>query len=250
MIELQVIEKFPFPALDFRFVNRGSATAVLSEIGIELLSSKLDLSPILSFSYEVEDGRLELYSSNAGWGDAKECQFRLSESSLDSIFSKADLSFVTSVPSGETAKVHSVAMNHESSTQFSQHVNDTSRDTNRDKLNSNPITTENEILVHENEMVILNPKMVGEYREEMGTVHTLGDDSQVHHKKSRWNIFDYLVLSPEGFRVVTRHRRMYAAVHPQIPYICRFSTPKSLHSNASIPCRGLLRVETLNDSTS
>jgi hypothetical protein len=106
MIEDLEVAGFPYPAIDFRFVNRGGASAILSSIGIELLNASPDLQPELTFTYSVANGALTITSTNSGWGDATALRMMLCGWPLEEIFSEQELSFDGLVQSGKSRVIH------------------------------------------------------------------------------------------------------------------------------------------------
>jgi hypothetical protein len=68
-------------AIDFKFINRGDAAAVLHQFTISILDFRLDTTPLLEYSYRLVGNRshsdeflygttLELEIGNFGWGSA------------------------------------------------------------------------------------------------------------------------------------------------------------------------------------
>lgn len=71
-----------FPALDFKFQNRGVSSELLTRVGVEVRSAEVDHTPSLEYSLSCRDGNLALMVSNYGWGDAKSFQARVDLSVL------------------------------------------------------------------------------------------------------------------------------------------------------------------------
>jgi hypothetical protein len=90
-------------AIDFKFINRGDAAAVLHEFSISVLEFRLDTTPLLQYSYfpsgasalsgEFHYGTaLELEVNNSGWGGAFDFTAELTCPVLASVFPQAALS--------------------------------------------------------------------------------------------------------------------------------------------------------------
>ncbi len=76
-----------YGALDFRFVNRGDATAVLRGFVLELVNVALDVTPVLTYSYvppssDAARDVLKVKIENDGWGDALNVSIRLTNAVL------------------------------------------------------------------------------------------------------------------------------------------------------------------------
>lgn len=96
--------KSPFPSIDFNFRNNGNVSALISKFTIIIESCKIDLTPVFDFYFDVKNGGNSfmrdntcgdfiVYSTNNGWGDAKEIEFNLENQALQELFSKNDLTF-------------------------------------------------------------------------------------------------------------------------------------------------------------
>jgi hypothetical protein len=122
--------KLDYRAIDFKFVNRGDATAVLHRFGLEILSFQPDLTPLLRHSYRLTREEIPRYRSmlnrtdsifydmesyprrdpatmlelkvrNDGWGDASQYSVRLTDPVLTRLFPEPMLAFsCAAVPSG------------------------------------------------------------------------------------------------------------------------------------------------------
>lgn len=97
-------------AIDFKFINRGDAVAVLHQFTISILDFRLDTSPVLEYSYLMV-GRassdknlvrdrgfrygtsLELKISNFGWGSALDFTATLTSPILADLYPQSALSF-------------------------------------------------------------------------------------------------------------------------------------------------------------
>jgi hypothetical protein len=91
-------------AIDFRFINRGGAVAVLDRFTISILDFRLDTTPLLEYSYGLAgnmswDGELhygtslELIASNCGWGSALGLSATLTWPTLAGLFPQSALCF-------------------------------------------------------------------------------------------------------------------------------------------------------------
>jgi hypothetical protein len=60
----------PVEVIDFKFVNNGEDTIFITQVSIEILEAKLDLTPHFSASYSVKFGNLVIHLTNKGWGKA------------------------------------------------------------------------------------------------------------------------------------------------------------------------------------
>lgn len=92
---------FPFPAVDFKFINRGTATALIWKVGVEVCHARLDTSPALSFDADVNDGALVISGTDHGWGSQHELRFSLREPVLDRVFGVESLQFTVLLNFGE-----------------------------------------------------------------------------------------------------------------------------------------------------
>jgi hypothetical protein len=109
-------------AVDFKFVNRGNATALLWSFSIEVVKAQVNVSPVLQFDYLIEHhderrsayaskwdtGDLAVYGHNRGWGDAVDCRFALAHDELSSMFSPDRLEYSGRIDAGERGKLWSL----------------------------------------------------------------------------------------------------------------------------------------------
>jgi hypothetical protein len=119
MIEIVDVSTDGFPVVDFKFQNRGQATAFLHKFTVKVLSARIDPTPVLSHfvsltgddnrSYESVDGRFTLVTRNDGWGDALDCILRLDANPLAELFQHEARTFQGSIPQGE--KTNSITLN-------------------------------------------------------------------------------------------------------------------------------------------
>jgi hypothetical protein len=84
-------EALPFPAVDFKFRNTGTGSAVIYGLGIEVLKVDVDVTPLLVFKRQpTSDGTLRITATDAGWGDCCDCDLVISEEkTLNKIFDEA-----------------------------------------------------------------------------------------------------------------------------------------------------------------
>jgi hypothetical protein len=97
-------------ALDFKFINRGDAAAVLHEFTIRVVDFELDVTPRLMFFAQPSEPQrsrigtafraLAVQAHNSGWGDAVDCDYRLQGPWLERIFPADTLQFYGTVGSG------------------------------------------------------------------------------------------------------------------------------------------------------
>lgn len=115
-----------YSSIDFKFINRGDATAVLHRFSLEILSFQPDLTPYLHHNYRLTQEarsyyrstrddmglwlsndtgtKLELEVSNDGWGSASQYTVRLTDPLLNRVFGESMLAFgCAEVPSGGKA---------------------------------------------------------------------------------------------------------------------------------------------------
>lgn len=113
MIRIDAISEHPFPTIDFKFVNRGNASAVLRKIGFEIESIEVDPTPVLSFVCYLDPNRnsLKLVVRNDGWGPAEALNVEMSEPLLDELFSAQQRSGNTRVKPEENAEVLELSIN-------------------------------------------------------------------------------------------------------------------------------------------
>jgi hypothetical protein len=95
--------------IDFKFRNTASLAAFLWKVELSVDSARLDDSPVMTFSCSSEDGRLDFYARNTGWGPAK-CTGRLRNKTLQSIFSDSELMLDGVIGSSERQRVGSLAI--------------------------------------------------------------------------------------------------------------------------------------------
>ena len=89
-----------FPSIDFNFRNNGTATAILNEFRLKVISFEIDKTPALEFEYSVENGSdyrnnpgtLVIYSVNYGYGQF-EGELSLSHPELKKVFPIESLVF-------------------------------------------------------------------------------------------------------------------------------------------------------------
>jgi len=92
---------YRFPAIDFKFQNTGSATALLWKFSIKIIRAEIDMSPSFNFSMKVVDNNLQIGAINNGWGDAHDCSMRIEEHTLNKLFSEEERTFEGLIQSGE-----------------------------------------------------------------------------------------------------------------------------------------------------
>lgn len=71
-IEPEAGETDGFPALDFKFYNRGHYKDLLTKIIIDVRRVVVDYTPVLNMSIGCDDGDVMLYVTNDGWGVARD----------------------------------------------------------------------------------------------------------------------------------------------------------------------------------
>lgn len=84
---------YSFPTIDFKFLNNGGSTAVITEFQIERIELKLNPKPDLEFKWDVSDRNLHITVNNYGWGDALECECELINPNLKNLYHKEKLIF-------------------------------------------------------------------------------------------------------------------------------------------------------------
>jgi hypothetical protein len=92
---------YSFPTIDFKFQNTGNATAFLWQFGIDVMSAEVDATPVLEFSYKVDNGDLLIFASNRGWGPALDCAVNVNESIIEHTFPAHDLQSVATITDSE-----------------------------------------------------------------------------------------------------------------------------------------------------
>jgi len=115
--DVKTVEHFPYPAIDFKFVNRGQGTAFLWQFELEIIRAEVDVTPALSFSYDLGKNGVEpnytnstitLVGKNDGWGDATNLSLYLSNSLLGRLFPEQRLQLGGEVNSGQDAVLGSL----------------------------------------------------------------------------------------------------------------------------------------------
>lgn len=91
------LNSFPFPAIDFKFVNRGDGAAFIRKVTVMLRNAEVDITPFLEFEAFERNGALCLRIRDRGWGSVCKCDLTLSESMLDKIFPRKHLRFCSVV---------------------------------------------------------------------------------------------------------------------------------------------------------
>jgi hypothetical protein len=116
MIEIAQVHDYGFPIVDFKFQNRGRATAFLHRFTVRVLSARIDPTPVLSHFVLLTGerrnpraGRLALITRNDGWGDALNCTIRINNNPLAELFSSEARTFRGKIPEGE--KIETIILN-------------------------------------------------------------------------------------------------------------------------------------------
>jgi len=124
MIKIARITNLPFPKVDFKFINRGNAAAVLWKIGFKVENIDLDPTPVLSFSLRTRPTELALMAHNSGWGPAKALHIKLSGELLDKLFSNDRSHEYSSIEPGSICEVAKLKLQSasEAGLQFLDHV--------------------------------------------------------------------------------------------------------------------------------
>jgi hypothetical protein len=109
-----------FPAIDFKFVNRGNASAVLWKFALVIDELTLDPSPAIEARVRLQDAgpgssrfskrqgparHLALCVTNQGWDAAHDCRLTLGGPILDRIFPEAARAWRVDIESGETKEL-------------------------------------------------------------------------------------------------------------------------------------------------
>ena len=106
MIEINKIDDIPFPAIDFKFINRGNCAAFLWRVGLEVLDAKIDPTPDLKFSYKILPETILFTAENEGWGNALSTQLTFSEELIDHLFSIEQRSCKCDITTGVDQEIH------------------------------------------------------------------------------------------------------------------------------------------------
>lgn len=85
--------RYSYPTIDFKFLNKGGSTAVITEFKIDVLELRLNPKPELEFQWDVVDGNLYITAKNYGWGSAVECECELINSTFDDLYLLENLKF-------------------------------------------------------------------------------------------------------------------------------------------------------------
>lgn len=85
--------RYSFPTIDFKFLNKGGSTAVITEFEIERIELKLNSKPELEFMLEVSGGNLHVNANNYSLGDALGCECELINPTLQNLYRKKNLMF-------------------------------------------------------------------------------------------------------------------------------------------------------------
>lgn len=93
--------QYSFPTIDFKFLNRGNATAFLWRFTISVEDAKIDLTPKLDFHARVVRGSLRVGVTNQGWGTARSCSIEIEEPVLNQVFDAKARQFVGDVGAGD-----------------------------------------------------------------------------------------------------------------------------------------------------
>jgi hypothetical protein len=120
---------YAFPTIDFKFHNPGGTSAVLWQFAIEVLEAKLDLTPVLAFTFGVgfkrstrgplvrggypAGGELVISMVNHGWGQASDCEAILDEPTLNQFFSEDQRRFIGGIESQEKKQILRLSLNRD-----------------------------------------------------------------------------------------------------------------------------------------
>src|SRR5450755_4412885 len=96
---------YHFPTIDFKFQNKGRATAFLWQFAIEVIHAEIDQTPVLAFGSDVKEGALLIQATNNGWGDAQDCHIQLREPILNLLFSDSIRQYKGTLQSGKTQDI-------------------------------------------------------------------------------------------------------------------------------------------------
>jgi hypothetical protein len=96
---------YHFPTIDFKFQNRGRATAFLWQFAIEIIQAEIDYTPVLNFKSDVNADALLIHVVNNGWGTADDCHIQLGEPTLDLLFSDSIRQYRGTTQSGESQSI-------------------------------------------------------------------------------------------------------------------------------------------------
>lgn len=99
------IYNYRFPAIDFKFQNTGTATAVLWQFVIKVMKAEVDISSTFDFRMNVKDNALQIAAINNGWGDAHDCLIQIDEPTLNRLFPESARQFRGAIPSGEEQQI-------------------------------------------------------------------------------------------------------------------------------------------------
>jgi hypothetical protein len=110
-----------FPRVDFKFQNKGTATAFLHRFEIRVLAASVDLTPALRAFAQIDGiedaaggisdvrgsqaGRLRAVVYNAGWGDARNCDLVLTGDVIDEVFALEQRTFRGDIAADATVDV-------------------------------------------------------------------------------------------------------------------------------------------------
>lgn len=123
MIEiLEIAENSPFPIIDFKFQNTGSATAFLWKFTVKILDIEIDRTPVLRhfigltplnvdsrksrnkirFVDDSCEAKLTVTTRNDGWGCALGCEVQVSELPLKPLFTESARTFRGNIESEQS----------------------------------------------------------------------------------------------------------------------------------------------------
>lgn len=99
------IYNYRFPAIDFKFQNTGTATAVLWQFIIKVIKAEIDILPTFDFRMNVKDNALQIAAVNNGWGNAHDCLIQIDEPTLNRLFPENERQFRGAIQSGKEQQI-------------------------------------------------------------------------------------------------------------------------------------------------
>lgn len=140
--------KYPFPTIDFKFLNRSNTSSIIKRFTVEVLDAEVDQTPVPDFSIRVNERRrvihvdettpntfegdasLEIVTTNNGWGPAKNLEIRLQNTLLGELFRTSDLEYNGELSSGSsetTIKLNPSSIRSDTFEEFHKDLSETAR---------------------------------------------------------------------------------------------------------------------------
>lgn len=190
MIEINEVSEGRFPIIDFKFQNRGKASAFLHKFVVRVLSVSIDPTPVLSHfalvrgeeglgrweapGWNAPEGKFVLVARNDGWGDAHDCQVRVCSDQFEKLFSEEALRFRGKLPQGEDTDTVVLDPTTVNSDRFKRLLQSSNEIEPREGLRRRS-NVQSESVSRDDAIPLSLPHFSTEFRDVNGGLHTASD---------------------------------------------------------------------------